>query len=154
MDSNKLQTYLRAQQVSLQWFPFLRAMAQELSETTTAKDLRPLFVKVGKRMANDSKDLFTDIKSLAQLQDNLNDFWERINWGWVELRETNGAIEMAHQAAPLAEAFGNESMAWSTGLLEGFYHSVFAVLGASDTMAVREVGVANDGLTIQLRLGR
>lgn len=154
MDNSKLQTYFRAQQASLQWQPFLRAMSQELSETVSADQLRPLFHKIGQRFAKDTGDLFSDIKTLAELQQGLNNFWERINWGWVDLKEANGGIEITHQAAPLAEAFGEESLDWSIALLEGFYQSIFSVLGAQNTMAVHATGASADKMSLQFRFGR
>jgi hypothetical protein len=154
MDNGNLQTYFRAQQVSLQWLPVLRAMAQELSECISTDELRPLFYKIGQRFANDTEDLFSDIQTLTELQESLNDFWARVNWGWVNLKEANGGIEITHQAAPLAEAFGDESLVWSIALLEGFYQTVFSVLGAKDTMAVRAAGASSDGMALQFRFGR
>lgn len=154
MSSDKLHNYFRRQQVSLQWLPVLRAMASEMSANTNAKDLRRLFFKIGERFANDTGDLFHGVQSLAQLEESLNDFWSQINWGWVELTEVKGYIDIAHQAAPLVEAFGDESFEWSIGLLEGFYQSVFSVLGASESMVVRGVGESSGGMDVLLRFGR
>ena len=154
MASDTLQNYFRGQQVSLQWLPVLRAMASELSAQTDAKELRHLFFKIGERFAKDTGDLFQDAQSLAQLEERLNDFWSRINWGWVDLSEVEGFIEITHQATPLAEAFGDDAFEWSIGLLEGFYQSVFSVLGASETMVVCGAGVSAGGMDVQLRFGR
>lgn len=154
MSSDKLQNYFRQQQVSLQWLPILRAMASEMSAHTNAKDLRRLFFKIGERFANDTGNLFEGVQSLVQLEEGLNDFWSQINWGWVELNEVKGYIDIAHQAAPLVEAFGDKELEWSIGLLEGFYQSVFSVLGASETMVVRGVGESSGGMDVLLRFGR
>lgn len=153
MSSDKLQNYFRRQQVSLQWLPVLRAMASEMSAHTDAKDLRHLFFKIGERFASDTGDLFQGVESLAQLEERLNDFWSQINWGWVELNEVKGHIDIAHQAAPLVDAFGEDAFAWSIGLLEGFYQHVFSVLGASETMVVRDVGGSSEGTDVLLRFG-
>ena len=154
MASDNLQNYFRVQQVSLQWLPVLRAMASELSAQTDAKELRHLFFKIGERFAKDTGDFFQGAKSLAQLEERLNDFWSRINWGWVDLHEVQAYIEITHQAAPLAEAFGDDAFEWSIGLLEGFYQSVFGVLGASETMVVRGAGASAGGMDVLLRFGR
>ncbi len=153
MSSDKLQNYFRRQQVSLQWLPVLRAMASEMSEHTDAEDLRHLFFKIGERFAKDTGDLFEGVESLAQLEEGLNDFWSQLNWGWVELSEVQGHIDIAHRAAPLVDAFGEDAFAWSIGLLEGFYQSVFSVLGASETMVVRDVGESSGGTDVLLRFG-
>lgn len=153
MATDNLQNYFRGQQVSLQWLPVLRAMATELSAHTAAKDLRQLFFKIGERFAEDAGDRFQDAQTLVQLEENLNDLWAQINWGWVDLDEVNGCIDITHQAAPLAEAFGDEALVWSIGLLEGFYQNVFNVLGASDAMVVRGTGELTNGVDVRLRFG-
>jgi hypothetical protein len=149
-----LQNYFREQQVSLQWLPVLRAMASELSTQTPAEELLELFSKIGERFAADTEDHFQDAETLTQLEESLNYFWARINWGWVTFREAKGCIEITHSAAPLAEAFGDEALGWSVGLLQGFYQRAFSALGASDTMVVRTVGEPTGGLDIHLRFGR
>jgi hypothetical protein len=116
--------------------------------------LRFLFFKVGQRFAGDTGELFQSVQSLTELEDSLNDFWMRTNWGWIELKEEEGHIEIAHYACPLAEAFGDEALNWSVGLLEGFYETVFHVLGASDDIVVREVKDASNGMHVVLHFGR
>lgn len=154
MVSDKLQSYFRAQQVSLQWLPVLRAMAAEMSEQMDAEDLRQLFFHVGERFAQDAGDCFQGAQSLIQLEDSLNDFWSQINWGWVSIKEVQEHIDISHQSAPLAEAFGDEALVWSIGLLEGFYQNVFRVLGASDSMMVCRAGKPTAGMDVHLRFGR
>ncbi|WP_168224675.1 cellulose biosynthesis protein BcsD [Rhodoferax aquaticus] len=137
----------------MQWLPVLRALAQQLVTHSSAQDLRALFVKVGSQFASDVEDHFQEIQTLSQLEEALNGLWAQTNWGWVTLSEAGGGISIDHEAAPLAEAFGEECLEWSTGLLEGFYQSVFSVLGASDTMRVREAS-APEGMAVHLRFGR
>ena len=140
--------------MSLQWLPVLRAMATEMSVHMHAPELRQLFFKIGERFAEDTEEHFQGVETLAQLEESLNFFWSRVNWGWVTLREAKGFIEITHSAAPLAEAFGEDALGWSVGLLQGFYQRAFNVLGASDTMVVRSVGEPSDGHDIHLRFGR
>ncbi len=154
MTNTAFQDYFRQQQVSVQWLPVLRAMALEMSAHIDARELRHLFFKIGERFAKDAENVFQGVQTLAQLEERLNDFWGRINWGWVALKEADGAIDIVHQAAPLAEAFGDEAFNWSIGLLEGFYQAVFDGLGAGDTMAVRSVDESASGLDVYLRYGR
>lgn len=154
MTNNSLQDYFRGQQVSLQWLPVLRAMAFEMSAHTEVRELRQLFFKIGVRFAKDAEDFFQNAKTLAQLEEGINDFWTRINWGWVNFKESEDAIYITHQASPLAEAFGDDALNWSVGLFEGFYQAVFDGLGAGDTMAVRSVDESSGGLQVQLRYGR
>ena len=154
MSNDNLQNYFRSQQVSLQWLPILRAMAMEMAADASPADLRILFFNIGERFAKDAEESFQNVETLAILEDRLNDFWARLNWGWVELVQVKDHIEISHSAAPLAAAFGNESIGWSVGLLEGFYQTVFMVLGASGQMVVRSKGETADGLSILLRFGR
>lgn len=152
MNTPNLESYFRSQQVSLQWLPVLRAMALELSEAARPEDLRLLFTKIGGRFALDVQEQFIHIKTLTELQENLNIFWAQINWGWANFEDTENAVNITHQAAPLAEAFGDESLGWSVGLLEGFYQNIFSVLGASSAMKVRAYG-ESDAMALRLRFG-
>ncbi len=154
MTNDHLENYFRGQQVSLQWLPMLRAMATEMAEHNEASDLRRLFFKMGQRWASDASDFFQSAKSLVQLEECLNDFWMRINWGWVEFAEKESHIDIAHHASPLAEAFGEDALEWSVGLLEGFYQNVFHALGASNTMAVRSLDNACKGMSVHFHFGR
>lgn len=153
MATNNLQNYFRGQQISLQWSPVLRALAAEMSSRSDPKDLRHLFFKIGGRFAKDTEGLFREVQTIAQLEESLNDFWFRTNWGWVDLNEEDGSIYITHQASPLAEAFGDDALEWVVGLLEGFYQSVFSVLGASDTLVVSNITDLTDGMNIRLRFG-
>ncbi len=154
MKTDNLEDYFRGQQVSLQWLPILRALAFEMSANAETTELRQLFFKIGEHFANDTEDRFQSVQTLAQLEEQLNEFWSQINWGWVDLKEVKAYIEISHQAAPLAEAFGDDALQWSVGLLEGFYQSVFKVLGASETMVVQGIGESSNGMDIRLRFGR
>ncbi|MFZ4478514.1 MAG: cellulose biosynthesis protein BcsD [Rhodoferax sp.] len=154
MENDNLRNYFRGQQVSLQWLPVLRALALEMSAHADTKDLRHLFFKIGGHFAADTVERFDGVQTLAELEESLNAFWSQINWGWAEFKEVKGHIDITHNASPLAEAFGDEAMSWSVGLLEGFYQSVFKVLGASDTMIVQGVGESSGGMDIRLRFGR
>ena len=153
MATNNFHDYFRGQQISLQWSPVLRALAAEMSSCSDSKNLRHLFFKIGERFAKDTESLFREVQTIAQLEESLNDFWFRTNWGWVDLNEEDGCIYITHQAAPLAEAFGDDALEWVIGLLEGFYQSVFSVLGASDNLVVRSSGELSDGMNIRLRFG-
>ena len=153
MTNDNLQNYFKGQQLSLQWSSVLRALAAEMSSRSEPKDLRRFFFNVGERFAKDTEGLFRDAQTIVQLEEALNDFWFRTNWGWVDLSEDNGSIYITHQAAPLAEAFGDDTLQWVVGLLEGFYQSVFNVLGASDSLKVRSLDESSHGMSIRLRFG-
>jgi len=153
MSTDNFKNYLRSQQVSLQWLPVLRALASELTANASEQGLRQLFFKVGERFAKDVAARFEDVQTLVELEEYLNEFWAQLNWGWVSLTEGDGFIGIDHQAAPLEEAFGEEANRWSIGLLEGFYQTVFTVLGASDSMTVRAIEYDCIYMRVHLRFG-
>jgi hypothetical protein len=154
MDNTNLEAYFRSQQVSLQWLPILRALAEELATRADPADLRQLFFQVGDRFAKDIDARFEGVETLEQLEQTTNELWQQLNWGWVQLTEGQACVDIMHEAAPLAEAFGEETLDWSVGLLEGFYQHLFKVLGAGDTMQVQAIGGASNGMDIRLRFGR
>ncbi len=166
MSSDPFLTYFRTQQLSLQWLPVLRALAVELANGADSAGLRQLFFKVGERFAKDVEDRFESVQTLFELEDAINEFWSQLNWGWVHFTEVRGGIEIVHQASPLAEAFGDEHLGWSVGLLEGFYQALFSILGAGATMRVVAIGDVghdtnndtnsdtNNNMTINLRFSQ
>lgn len=151
MAETNLQSYFRNQQVSLQWLPVLRALAVEMPAFADPARLRQLFFNIGRRMAGDAAAHFEQVQTIDDLEQALNDFWTPLNWGWVELSEIEDGIDIAHQAAPLAEAFGEDALDWSVGVLEGYYQTVFTVLGASEQMVVRKLGSDEGGMHLRLR---
>jgi hypothetical protein len=149
-----LDDYFRSQQVSLQWSPVLRAFAVELTsqDDVEAEALHQLFIRIGMRFAKDMESQLQGVETLPQLADAMNDLWSRTNWGWVELSEASGSIEIEHRYAPISEAFGVDMLSWSVGILEGFYQAVFRSFGLSEKMLVRLVSQENEGLYMHLRL--
>lgn len=153
MSQDHLEQYFRTQQVSLQWMPVLRALALELERHASSEDLRVLFFNTGKQFAEEIAPRCSGIATLTELQDVLNDFWMQLNWGWVELRESGTVVQVTHHAAPLAEAFGESSLLWSVGLLEGCYDAIFKLLGAAAEMHVSIVPEESTAMSLRLNLG-
>jgi hypothetical protein len=153
MEDAEFRAYFREQQVSLQWLPLLRAMAAELGAQEDIELLRQLFLRIGQRLATESSDYYEGLSTLTVLEQGLNDFWSRMQWGWVRLVEGRSQIEIVHHASPLAEAFGDEALAWSAGVLEGYYQTVFGQLGAGGDLQIRLVGISDDGLTLHFEFG-
>lgn len=154
MEDAEFRSYFREQQVSLQWLPLLRALAAELGSREEPETLRQLFSSIGQRLAGEAVNHLENLSTLAELQGGLNEFWFRMQWGWVRLSEGREQIEIVHHACPLAEAFTDEALGWTCGFLEGYYQAIFAQMGAADQMRVRLVGVSDDGLTLNFELGR
>jgi hypothetical protein len=147
-----LENYFRSQQIPLQWSPILRAMAEELAANADSQALHQLFFNMGGRLATSVQSQFVNQKTLVDLNDSLNSLWASMSWGFVVLSESPTAIEIEHRYAPLAEAFGDEMLSWSRGLLEGFYQAVFRSFGASDKMVVKHIAEQSESLHLHLRL--
>lgn len=154
MSQDNFEQYFRTQQISLQWLPVLRSLSIELERHASVEDLRILFSNTGKKFAEEIAPRCEGISTLSELQETLNEFWMQLNWGWVEISESSAVVQISHQAAPLAEAFGESSLAWSVGLLEGFYDEVFKLLGASADMHVSVVMEESTAMSLRLELGR
>jgi hypothetical protein len=154
MTTNNLKNYVKNQQIPLQWGGILRAMSVEMSSASDGADLREFFFKIGERFASSIQARFQGVETLDELEVNLNSFWAEINWGWVDLREEEGCIDIVHQWSPLAQAFGNAELSWSVGLLEGFYQTLFNEFGASDDMVMTCLSESPDGTDIRLRFSQ
>jgi hypothetical protein len=154
MNIDNLKNYVITQQIPMQWSGILRAMSSEMSSVSDAPDLRDFFFRIGERFASDVSVKFQSIETLEDLEVGLNSFWSEINWGWVELAEEDGVIDIVHQCAPLAKAFGGAELSWSVGLLEGFYHTLFNEFGASDEMVMTCVEESPDGMELRLRFSQ
>jgi hypothetical protein len=153
MVTDTLQVYFKQQQVTLQWLAVLRAMAQEMSAQVDAKVLRQLFFKIGYRFAKDTDSILERVETLDQLEEIINNFWAQINWGWVSFNESDDCIEIRHSACPIGQAFGECSINWSIGLIEGFYQAVFEKLGAGENMLVYSIDKLSNEFELHLRFG-
>jgi hypothetical protein len=150
MHTEALKNYVRVQQSSLQWGHALMALGAELSDQFSVKALRQMFVRTGRRMADEAMGTQAQIETIKQLQERLNELWRRTNWGWVDITEGEGRLEVLHFCAPLADTLGQESLAWSVGLLEGFYAQVFRSLGSGDAAVVAAQEPYGDGSELRI----
>ncbi len=151
--SYALEQYFRSQQVPLQWSPILRALSQQLSQSAgdDTSSLRELFRSVGRRFALSVADQYAGSRSLADLAEAFNALWGELNWGLVDFAEQPDHVSIQHYYAPLAEAFGSDSLSWSVGLLEGFYQAGFKELGAGEEFDVHFVATEEDGMRLNFR---
>ncbi|MGQ0709793.1 MAG: cellulose biosynthesis protein BcsD [Rhodoferax sp.] len=154
MNTEVLLDYVRAQQVAPQWQDFLRALAGELCAQADDSALRTLFHSIGTRLAEGVQAIYQDIDTLANLQQVLNGYWGGMQWGWVEMTEQAGFVDITHCLAPLSQAFGEDALGWSTGVLEGFYQTVFQHLGADPALQLQYVQQPGHDLALRFRFGR
>lgn len=131
----------------------LAALGELLAASGDDEVRREWCRQVGWRWALRVAAVFADADNLPRLGMDLNRYWAEARWGWVQIDEGESGLDILHAAAPLARAFGVESLAWSTGLLEGFYECVFKQLGADEAMQVRTSEALRDGFEIQMKLG-
>jgi len=144
--------YYRTQQSSRQWEDFLRCMAFELSSQASSEELRIIFSGIGKRQALLLEESLQGIDALSDLASALNQYWSARHWGLVAFGEKKNTIEITHSASPLAEVFGEDSLVWSIGFLEGFYEQIFKALGAGKHMHVTAIDAEEGGLNLFLEL--
>ena len=154
MTTKNFKNYIKTQQIPLQWGGVLRAMSAEMSSVSDGPDLHDFFFRIGERFASEVETKFQGVETLEDLEASLNSFWSEINWGWVELVEEEGGIDITHQCAPLAKAFGDAALSWSVGLLEGFYQTLFNEFGANEEMKMNSVRESPDGMDIRLRFSQ
>ena len=150
--NKSLLAYYRGQQSSQQWEDFLRCMAVELASQASEEELRAVFSGIGKRQASALENHLHGIDGLNDLELALNEYWARRHWGFVAFNEKKNVVEIMHSASPLAEVFGEDSLSWSVGFLEGFYEQIFLSLGAGRRMRVSALESEESGLNLFFEL--
>jgi hypothetical protein len=122
---------------SPQWRPFLGALAQELSSRIETDQSRALMRRLGASMARNAP--LPALELLPDLEAAMNAVWSGMNWGWVELGDTDEALRIVHHCAPIEAAFGAKSRAWSPAVLEGAYEQWLRAAGAGDRLRVQQI---------------
>ncbi|MEX8493393.1 cellulose biosynthesis protein BcsD [Sphaerotilus sp.] len=130
---------------SPQWRPFLGALAQELSSRIEPDQARALMRRLGVSMARSAP--LPAMELLPDLEEAMNGVWSGMNWGWVELNDTDDALKIIHHCAPIEAAFGAGSRHWSPAVLEGAYEQWLRAAGAGDRLRVQQL--ATDTTSIE-----
>ena len=152
IEENVFQYYER-RACSAQWLAFNRGMAAELSAGLPPEDIRQLFFRIGRRVAEALP--VAPCETLADLQSQFNAHWHGIDWGFSSLREEADCVAITHACSPIAMAFGPEATGWSTGFLEGVYQAWFDAQRMPPSLRVMAFeGGAPAGPVVELRLGR
>ena len=154
MIESGMDTYFRAQQVSPQWAAALPALADAMAGLAGERELNALFRSAGLSMGEDAARSLAGVETIADLESAVNEYWLARRWGWVAFEERKSSIGIVHHAAPLAEAFGEASLGWSCGLLEGFYEALLHALGAGEGLRVEAESCDSGGLVLRFRFGR
>lgn len=145
--------YFVKQRCSVQWQVFLNAFAIEFGQQIPVAELRVLMARLGTSMAQGITAPTGD--TIAQLEASINSIWFDMDWGWVSLLEKDDGLYIEHHVAPLLDAFGEESLAWSPAILEGIYAHWLSILGADSELQISQVQPAKpDNLLLVFRFGR
>jgi hypothetical protein len=118
-NSVALNQYISSRLCSPQWGAFLPLFAVELTQDLTPGHLSQVMRRTGGQFAR--RHALGAIDTLVDLQAAVNRIWDGLDWGWVEMREAEDRLVLAHYYAPLQIVFGVEHQAWSGAFLEGAY---------------------------------
>jgi hypothetical protein len=142
--------YLLERQMSPQWRGMLCALASEFEAQIGRDELRQLMHRVGSRFA--AANPLPACESTTDLARTLNERWQEIDWGYVELADESDSLRIVHYCAPLP-AFGNDALAWTPAFLEGAYQTWLSALGAQG-LSVAQTSEYSDDTALEFRLGR
>ncbi|WP_395337356.1 hypothetical protein WBP06_22505 [Novosphingobium sp. BL-8H] len=125
--------------------------AAEVAENLPAQQARGFFGAIGRRMA--ALVPLEDVSEATALQDRINDFWQDLDWGDIELVVGDDAITVRHRRLPepVVPDLRHSWQAMLLGVLEGAYDAWFRTLGSGPTL--RTVAVWKDDL-LEVRHGR
>ncbi len=140
--------YFQSRAGDASWLGFLRALADELNAQMPVEELRAFFFMIGGRLA--ARDPLPAGASLAELETNANAYFAKQAWGWVKVRDMQSSLEFMHSCAPLRQAFGEQSLSWAAGLLEGLYATWLRQVGATNQLELHQIGGA-EGVVDTLR---
>jgi hypothetical protein len=150
VDQGSLQ-YFQSRACNSQWAGFLRALAEELMQQMPVEELRAFFFVIGGRIA--TQNPLPGGASLADLESNANAYFNKLDWGWVKVRDLQSSLEFAHSCAPLRQAFGDNALSWASGLLEGLYATWLRQVGAANQLELHQIGGAEGAVdTLRFRL--
>jgi hypothetical protein len=146
-----LQYYAR-QQCSRQWVHFMAAMFAEFEERVDPAEADQFLEALGLKMARLLP--LRRCTSLEELEDDMNNVLEGIDWGWMRLREADNFIVITHGAYPLVPQDDNRRT-WLVPILEGLYGGWLGEQGGEPTFTARLAGPPSRlGALLTFRYGR
>ena len=135
-----------------QWQPFNQALASELTAGLPDSEIRGLFLRIGRRVADALA--VPRCQDTAQLQQAFNAHWAGMGWGVVVLEEQRDALRIVHACSPVARQFGPAGTVWAEGFFEGVYGRWFEAQGLPAGLGVRALPSQEPDALLELRLGR
>ena len=146
--NDEMQLYYAQKQCSAQWRVFLLAISSEIFNHASDGDAKLFFREVGGEMAR--RMPLPQAKSLVELQELMNDQFDRMDWGQVELSDAGEGIDICHYAAPSSIAEDAREV-WSRSLsytLEGLYGHWFQAQGAAEYLTTNVVSSTVPGMFV------
>lgn len=147
MDPRSLQ-YLQRRVTPESAGPLLRALATELEAQVPAGQLRSLAYLAGRRFG--TEQTIGEVRTLVDFESFANQVLGRLDWGWMNVEEQTGAVDIVHGCLPLQRWFDGGAMTWAPGFFEGLYAEWMRQLGAGERLDVRQV-VSQDAATEVMR---
>lgn len=127
--------YFTRRHCAPQWRAFVSELVGEFYDQVEVELAESFFRRLGGRMAKDLP--LGAASSLEDLEKRINLRLDQIDWGWVRLRETDQAIEVAHGAYPVVAPAGDAPDSWIVQVLEGLYTEWLNAIGGDDTLSAR-----------------
>jgi hypothetical protein len=144
--------YYARQQCSRQWVHFMAAMFAEFEERVDAAEADQFLEALGFKMAKLLP--LRRCASLAELEEDINNVLEGIDWGWTRIRETSNFIEITHGAYPLVPQDENRR-SWLVPVLEGLYGGWLGEQGGDASLTARLSDQSRgNGPLLTIRYGR
>lgn len=144
--------YYARQQCSRQWVHFMAAMFAEFEERVDPAEADQFLEALGRKMARLLP--LRQCADLDELEEDINNVLESIDWGWMRLREANNFIEITHGAYPPVPQDGNRRP-WLAPILEGLYGGWLGGQGGDASFTARLSRQANGhGAPLMFRYGR
>jgi hypothetical protein len=126
--------YYARQQCSRQWVHFIAAMFAEFEDRVDPSEANQFLEALGLKMAK-----LLPLKhcaSLEELEEDINNVLEGIDWGWMRIRESANFIEITHGAYPLVPQ-DEDRRSWMVPILEGLYAGWLGDQGGDPTFTAR-----------------
>jgi len=108
--------------------------------------------RTGERFA--ALNMLPQANTIDELSAAANQFWRMLDWGWMTCAEADDHLSITHYCSPLAAAFGDQHLGWSSGFLEGVYEVWMRQLGADDSLRVTQERTSVAEGMIVFRFGR
>ena len=156
MASPKKIDYRIQRQSARLWRSLIAATANGLCKQFELKNPRAVMHTIGLQFGTQTS--LPACETLSDLQIAMCSVWQDMDWGWVELEDTDGVLRIIHHSSTtgnlLNTSFGIETPLWVTGFLEGTYQKWLGAMGANESLRVRQVSATDEFGSTEYQLSR